>query len=65
MKVKQLRLVKGCYAFSGADNVIATAENTIEMIGGGNFLVRSAGKIVFIPNSQVHFAICEPDEKKK
>lgn len=65
MKVKQLRLVTGCYALGGGDNAMAGEKTKIEMIGGGNFLIDIAGKLVFIPNGQVKFAICEHDEKKK
>lgn len=65
MKVKQLRLLKGCYAFGGTDNIMGTGTNSIELLGGGNFLVNFNGKLVFVPNGQVHFAVCEPDDKKK
>lgn len=66
MKVKQLRLIQGCYALGSKDNIIADekAKISVEMIGGGNFLVNHAGKIVFLPNHQVHFAVCEADAKK-
>lgn len=65
MKVKQLRLVTGCHALAGGDNVMANEKTKIDMIGGGNFLIDLAGKLVFIPNGQVRFAICEHDDKKK
>jgi hypothetical protein len=63
MKVKQLRLLQGCYALKGGDNVTAGPTTTIEMIGGGNVLVKQGTEVVFIPNGQVHFAKCEPDAK--
>lgn len=65
MKVKQLRLLSGCYALGGSDNIMTSEKTKIDMIGGGNFLVDLSGKLVFIPNGQVHFAICEHDDKKK
>ncbi len=64
MKIKQLRLTGGCYALGSKDNIMATDKIKIEMIGGGNFLVHYDGKIVFLPHAQVHFAVCEPDDKK-
>lgn len=65
MKVKQLRLINGCHALAFSDNIMAGSDTTIELIGGGNFLVNHKGKLVFIPNGQAQFAVCEPDEKKK
>ncbi len=66
MKVETLRLVQGCYALKGGDIANAGKDTTIEMIGGGHFLVKRTGqKSVFIPNGQVHFALCEPDAKTK
>ncbi len=64
MKVKQLRLVTVCYALKSDNIVMANKDTTIEMIGGGNFLVHRAGKIVFLPSHQIQFAECEPDVKK-
>ncbi len=65
MKVKRLRLVGGCYALQMKDNICADKDTSIELLGGGNFLVKYKDGLVFIPNHQVHFAVCEPDDKKK
>lgn len=64
MKVNRLRLIQGCHALAHHDVVIAGPTTTIDMIGGGNFLVKTGDKIVFVPNHQVHFAVCEEDTKK-
>lgn len=64
MKIKQLRLVQGCHALKSDNNFTDGKDTSIEMIGGGNFLVKFYGKVVFIPGHQVHFAVCEPDSKK-
>lgn len=63
MKVKMLRLIQGCYALRSADLVNADKNISIEMVGNGNFLVNDNGKMVFLPSTQVHFAICEADGK--
>ena len=65
MKVKQLRLIGGCHALKSGDNFMANEHIKIDMIGGGNFLVDFHGSLVFVPNAQVQFAVCEHDEKKK
>jgi hypothetical protein len=65
MKVKQVRLTNGCYALEMKDNLVASDHLQIEMLGGGNFLVKLGAKPpVWIHGSQVQFAICEPDEKQ-
>lgn len=59
MKVKQLRLIDGCYALKATDNVIAKQDVTIERMINGDYLVTEYGKIVLVPHSQVKFAVCE------
>ncbi len=67
VKIKQLRLNKGCYALMGSDNIMSSESVKIEMIGSGNFIINANGKVIFMPQNQIHFAICENDvtEKKK
>lgn len=66
MKVNQLRLIQGSYAIGGGDIVVANEKTSIEMLGGGNFLIDLSGsKLIYIPASQVKFALCERDDKKK
>jgi hypothetical protein len=65
-KVRQLRLDAGCYALGNSDNIIESdrVKITLEF---GNFTVDMVGKqdLVWIPGSQVRFALLERDEKKK
>lgn len=63
MKVIQLRLDKGCYALKSSDNVIAKKDVTIERMMNGDYLVTEYGKIVIVPQHQVHFAVCEQEKE--
>jgi len=63
MKITMLRLMSGCYAFKGAQNVMAGPTCTIEAVGGGDYLVDFHGELVRLPSHRVDFAKVERDSK--
>ncbi len=64
MKVKQLRLLSGCYALKGHDNIMASPTVTIERIGGGDYMVFQENQLPIVLGAhRVDFASVEPEDK--
>lgn len=64
MKIKQLRLLSGCYALKATDNVMQNKTTWIERLATGDFLVHEGERDVLIPRHRVDFAVCEDEPDK-
>lgn len=65
MRVKQLRLLSGCHALKGLDNVQENKTTFIERLVTGDFLVHENDRRVLIPRHRVDFALCEESDTSK